>query len=396
MTGLFISILILSQTPQPLKEVPPPQYYKNVHLRRPPVRIYKKLFKAASNPDSVSIYGDSAYYYWNKKDYKKAKYFFEKLMKFKPAAAYYYTDYGYFLLEIGETGKAIKIFKKVLKKFPYNEDLLLTLFDLYEDNVKEKRKIAERVLKVTLNDSIRQVMTHYLETTHYTPFTYSFYWGTYYTARENFIDSDTRLNIYLGNLWGIKPLAGVRFLYDSRSGRTNIYEDDHIFTYLGLAWSWHYLISIFAYYGYYKRVKIWKPVMEGTNYQLLAFLSKDWIHSMGKLGSLIFSLYSEINYEKRVDNNVTLDIETNTGYQKKFGKFTLEPSIYFKFLRDRRKLYYNNLSEIGPEIDLTYVYWLVFFTKLVRGYYAGIESGEPNPYNSNSYWDFRIGFYIAR
>jgi len=207
-------------------------------------------------------------------------------------------------------------------------------------------------------------MSNYLATTTYTPFTYSFYWGTYYTARENFLDSDTRFNIYLGNFWGIRPLIGVRFLYDSRSGRLNIYEDDHVFVYTGLAWSWKYILSVFAYYGYFKRVKIVKPQMSGPNYQILSFLSKDWTYKLTKSSNLIFSLYTEVNYEKRADENTTLDIETNAGYQHKFGKFTIEPSIYFKFIRDRKKYFYNNLSEIGPEFDVTYGYWLVFFSKL--------------------------------
>jgi len=382
MIGLFVILLTLGA---PTK--------KNI-----PVKIYKRLSKDLTIPDSVRIYIDSVDYYWGKDDVKKAKYFFDKLLKYNPPQYSFYVNYGYILWDLGKTKDAIKVFEKVLKKFPYDEATLAALFYLYDEigDIKKRKEVARRLIYITDNQALKKEAQKFLQTSRVSLFNYSFYLGTYYTTREEFVDSDLRINLFFPGILGIKPLIGFRVLTDSRSGKLDIYEDNHWFTYVGAQTGFWNLISIFVYYGYFRRFKIQKTVMEGDNFAVVGFLYKEWMYRIGKTSGLFYSLYGEVNHEKRTDYNTTLTIEMNTGFKKKLGRITMSSSVYYKFIRDRKKFFYNNLMEIGPEMEIVYSYWFAIYARLLKGFYSGIESGEPNPYNTDTYSDLRIGFYIAR
>ncbi len=363
-----------------------------------PVKIYKRLSKDLTIPDSVRIYIDSVDYYWGKDDVKKAKYFFDKLLKYNPPQYSFYVNYGYILWDLGKTKDAVKVFEKVLKKFPYDEATLTALFYLYDEtgNIKKRREIARRLIYITDNDTLKAEAQKFLKTSRVSFFKYSFYLGTCYTTREGFVDGDMRINLYLPGFLGIKPLVGFRVLTDSKSSELDIYEDNHWFAYVGAQTGFWNLISIFFYYGYFRRFKIQKTVMEGDNLAIVGFLYKEWLYRLGKKSGLFYSLYGEVNHEKRTDFNTTLTIEMNAGYKQKSGMFTISPSVYYKFIRDRKKFFYNNLMEVGPEIEVLYSYWFAIYARFLKGFYSGIESGEPNPYGTDTYTDIRVGFYIAR
>ncbi|GEM_PF-4115429 len=377
MTGLLISLIIAGA---PAK-------------RKIPVKIYKRLPRNLTIPDSVRIYIDSIDYYWGKDNAKKAKHFFDKILKYNPPQYSFYVNYGYILWDLGKTKDAIRVFEKVLRKFPYDEATLTALFYLYDETgkIRKRKEIARRLIYITDNDSLRNEARRFLEHSKYSFFKYSLYLGSYFTTREKFVDGDLRINFYLPGFMGVEPLVGFRVLSDSRSSKVDIYEDNHWFTYVGARTGLWNLVSIFLYYGYFRRFRIEKPVMEGDNLALVGFLYREWLYR-----GLFYSLYGEVNHEKRTGYNTTLTIEMSAGYRWKRRHFTLSPSVYYKFIRDRKKFFYNNLMEVGPELEIVYSYWFAIYARFLKGFYSGIESGEPNPYGTDTYTDIRIGFYIAR
>ncbi len=364
-------------------------------------RIYKRVLKKAALQDSITLYSDSAYYYWDLKNYQKAISYFKKVISFKPIASYYYLDYGYLLLEAGKQKEALKVFENLEKKYPFNEELLLVLYDLYDEmgNYSKKRDVAARLVQITENDSIRRMASMTLNTISPYPVAIynniSIYWGVYYTFRDNLVDSDSRINFYFGKIFqSIQPLVGVRLLTDTRSYMKDIYEDNHIFVYSGLFTTFKYILSFYFCYGLFQRFRIVKPEMSGINYQFLGIFSKDWEYPFKDI-SFIIRLYSELNYEKRLNYNVISTSEINAGIEKKLFNYTFVDMLFYRFMRDTKKIYYNNAYEVGAKFNVVYKNWFVIFSHLLYGKYAGIESGEPNPYNKDYYLDARIGFYIS-
>ncbi len=364
-------------------------------------RVYKRVLQKAALQDSISIYSDSAYYFWDLKNYSKAIYYFNKVISFKPIASYYYLDYGYLLLEAGKRKEALKVFENLEKKYPYNEELLLVLYDLYGEtgNYSKQRDVAARLVQITENDSIRKMASLTLNMISPYPVAIynhlSVYWGVYYSVRDNLVDSDSRVNFYFGKFFqSTYPLVGVRLLTDSRSYLNDIYEDNHIFAYIGLFTTIRYILSFYLYYGFYRRFRIVKPEMSGINYQFLGIFSKDWEYPYRDI-SFILRLYSELNYERRLDYNIISTSEVDVGVEKKLFNYTFMHTLFYKFMRDSKKIYYNNAYEAGAKLNIIYKNWFVVFGHLIYGKYAGIESGEPNPYNKDYYFDARVGFYIS-
>lgn len=107
-------------------------------------------------------------------------------------------------------------------------------------------------------------------------------------------------------------------------------------------------------------------------------------------------IYSEINYFRSQENNVTGYMQSRVGFHLiRLWKSDIDVYGVVNAMKDVKNYFWNNKAEGGggvwlkPWSELS----LKFYAEWIGGMYYGIEGEDPNPY-SQRYWDRRVGVLL--